>query len=232
MTQHFTAHYSLFYLYLHHYSYHTQIDLRCGCYLCAGDAFQRFILLAAYAVAFYVGALFLENGTITDFNQILRVFLAVTLSAEAVGRVSSQAPDTAKAQRAANAIFALLDSVEHGTPIDPLQVDGEAIGGDVHVEGRVEFKNVRFSYPTRPEALVLDEFNLIVEAGQTVALVGPSGSGKSTVIQLLQRFYDPTSGSIMLDDKPLSELNVPDLRNCMSLVSQEPVLFADSISYK
>ena len=64
-----------------------------------------------------------------------------------------------------------------------------------------------------------------------MALVGASGSGKSTVIQLLQRFYDPTSGEILLDDKRLTELNVPGMRSCMSLVQQEPVLFADSIAY-
>ena len=86
-----------------------------------------------------------------------------------------------------------------------------------------------FSYPSRPAAPVLTSLSLSIPAGRTTALVGASGSGKSTVIQLLQRFYDPDSGSIALDGRDLQELNVGWLRDNIGLVGQEPVLFGTSI---
>jgi ABC-type phosphate transport system ATPase subunit len=87
-----------------------------------------------------------------------------------------------------------------------------------------------FRYPSRPEAVVFNRFNLTVEAGTTVALVGASGNGKSTVVSLLERFYDPESGAVLLDGRDIRELNVQWLRNTMGLVSQEPVLFSSSIA--
>jgi ATP-binding cassette subfamily B (MDR/TAP) protein 1 len=78
---------------------------------------------------------------------------------------------------------------------------------------------------------VLKDFNLTIEPGQTVALVGESGSGKSTIVQLLERFYDPVQGEILVDGVPLSSLNVAFARSHMGLVQQEPALFADSIAY-
>jgi ATP-binding cassette subfamily B (MDR/TAP) protein 1 len=97
------------------------------------------------------------------------------------------------------------------------------------VVGKIEFKDVSFAYPTRSEAQVFDGFNLTVEAGTTVALVGPSGSGKSTTVSLIERFYDPTSGSVTLDGVDLRKLNVAWLRSHIGLVSQEPALFATTI---
>jgi len=87
------------------------------------------------------------------------------------------------------------------------------------VIGTIEFKNVSFSYPTRQEVQVFDGFNLKIEAGKTVALVGPSGSGKSTSIQLIERFYDPTFGSVTLDGVDLKQLNVSWLRQQIGLVT-------------
>jgi len=97
------------------------------------------------------------------------------------------------------------------------------------VDGQITFNDVTFSYPTRPEVKVFEGFNLTIQSGQTVALVGPSGGGKSTTVSLLERFYDPTSGSILLDGVDLKDLNVSWLRDQIGLVSQEPVLFARSI---
>ena len=97
------------------------------------------------------------------------------------------------------------------------------------VEGNIEFEDVSFRYPTRLEVDVYNGLNLKVKAGTTVALCGPSGGGKSTIIQLLERFYDPSSGSITLDGTDLRKLNVKWLRQQIGLVSQEPKLFAMSI---
>jgi ATP-binding cassette subfamily B (MDR/TAP) protein 1 len=97
------------------------------------------------------------------------------------------------------------------------------------VNGTIRFENVSFSYPTRPEIMVLENFNLTIEGGTTVAIVGPSGSGKSTVIQLIERFFDPTIGTVTLDDVDIKQLNVSSLRHNIALVSQEPTLFATTI---
>lgn len=97
------------------------------------------------------------------------------------------------------------------------------------VQGEIVFNNCTFSYPTRPETNVFNGFSLKVEAGKTVALVGASGSGKSTSVQLIERFYDPSSGSITLDGVDLKTLNVNWLRSKIGLVGQEPALFACSI---
>ncbi|XP_039141978.1 putative multidrug resistance protein [Dioscorea cayenensis subsp. rotundata] len=98
-----------------------------------------------------------------------------------------------------------------------------------NVHGDVEFKGVDFAYPSRPENVILNKFSLNVPAGMTVALVGGSGSGKSTVIALLERFYDPLHGEVLLDGVSIKKLKLKWLRSQMGLVSQEPALFATSI---
>merc|ERR1712100_344524 len=103
------------------------------------------------------------------------------------------------------------------------------------MEGVVEFKNVSFSYPNRPEMPVLRGLNLTINPGESVALVGQSGCGKSTVIQLLQRFYDVDEGEILCNGTNIKKINVTKLRQRMGFVQQEPVLFdrsiADNIRY-
>jgi ATP-binding cassette subfamily B protein len=99
----------------------------------------------------------------------------------------------------------------------------ERLHGDIAMEG------VSFSYPTRPDALVLQDFNLSMKAGQRVALVGPSGSGKTTTVSLLFRFYEPTKGRILFDGKPAGEMPLQTLRKNLALVPQEVLLFGDSI---
>ncbi|GLJ41488.1 hypothetical protein SUGI_0858610 [Cryptomeria japonica] len=97
------------------------------------------------------------------------------------------------------------------------------------LEGIIEFKNVDFSYPSRPDVIVLQNINLLVPARKTLALVGGSGSGKSTIICLLERFYEPTQGQILVDGLDIKGLNTMWLRQQIGLVSQEPVLFSTSI---
>jgi len=111
------------------------------------------------------------------------------------------------------------------------KIDSDNMGGEIlgEVRGEVEFENVSFVYPSRPDSVVLKEFSLRVPAGKTVALVGGSGSGKSTVISLLQRFYDPVEGEIRVDGVAIQRLQLKWLRSQMGLVSQEPALFATSI---
>ncbi|OWM87527.1 hypothetical protein CDL15_Pgr022639 [Punica granatum] len=98
-----------------------------------------------------------------------------------------------------------------------------------NVYGSIELKNVDFCYPTRPEVLVLSNFSLKVNGGQTVAVVGVSGSGKSTIISLIERFYDPVAGQVLLDGRDLQVYNLRWLRNHMGLIQQEPIIFSTTI---
>lgn len=97
------------------------------------------------------------------------------------------------------------------------------------IKGEIRFEKVCFTYPTRPDQQILKNFSAVFKAGQTTALVGPSGSGKSTVIQLIERFYDPNQGRVILDGVDIIEINLKSLRTALGYVGQEPVLFNTSI---
>jgi ATP-binding cassette subfamily B protein len=129
--------------------------------------------------------------------------------------------------RASGATERLMELLQAQSPIAaPLQPQRlpRSAGGM-----RVQFENVGFAYPSRPQQAVLGDFSLAIEAGQTVALVGPSGAGKSTVFQLLQRFYDVSSGNLRLDGVDLRELALGDLRRHIAVVPQEAVIFSGSV---
>ena len=98
------------------------------------------------------------------------------------------------------------------------------------VSGKVTVNKVGFSYPARPDVKVLQGLSVSVKPGQTLALVGPSGCGKSTVVSLIERFYDPQNGSLALDGSDLRDLNLHWMRSQIGIVSQEPVLFDDTIA--
>ncbi|KAL6888376.1 hypothetical protein ACP4OV_009402 [Aristida adscensionis] len=120
----------------------------------------------------------------------------------------------------------ILEMIRRMPKIDLESNTGEELD---NITGELEFKNVKFCYPSRPECPIFVCFNLRVPAGRTMALVGGSGSGKSTVITLLERFYDPLAGEVMLDGVDIQRLRLKWLRAQMGLVSQEPALFATSI---
>lgn len=128
-----------------------------------------------------------------------------------------------EASVAASRIFHRIDRVP--------QIDSEAKEGLVlkNIHGELEFEHVFFTYPSRPNCTVLKDFNLKIEAGKTVALVGASGSGKSTAIALIQRFYDADSGIVNIDGVDMKKLQLKWLRGQMGLVSQEHAMFGTSI---
>jgi ATP-binding cassette subfamily B (MDR/TAP) protein 1 len=155
--------------------------------------------------------------------QFFLCFSAVIFGAQSAGTIFSFAPDIAKARHAAASLKALFDR----TPdIDSWSHNGEMVQS---IEGHVEFRNVHFRYPTRPNQLVLRGLNLHVKPGQYVAFVGPSGCGKSTAIALLERFYDPVLGGVYVDGKDISSSNINSYRSHLALVSQEPTLYQGTI---
>ncbi|XP_052174976.1 ABC transporter B family member 11-like [Diospyros lotus] len=180
------------------------------------------LLFCVYATSFYAGARLVEDGK-TTFADVFRVFFALTMAAIGISQSSSLAPDSSKAKAASASIFAILD---RKSEIDPSDESGMTLES---VTGEIELRHISFKYPTRPDIQIFRDLSLTIHSGKTVALVGESGSGKSTVIALLQRFYDPDSGHITLDGIEIQRLQLKWLRQQMGLVSQEPVLFNDTI---
>jgi len=135
------------------------------------------------------------------------------------GRIFGYAPDIMKAKDSAASIIKLLESVPK---IDTWSKSGEKLED---VKGHIEFTNVHFRYPTRPNTPILRGLRLEIKPGQFAALVGPSGCGKSTTVGLIERFYDVSSGKIEIDGVNINTLNVNNLREHISLVSQEPSLY-------
>ncbi|GKU90481.1 hypothetical protein SLEP1_g4470 [Rubroshorea leprosula] len=188
----------------------------------AGFGLSFFLLFSVYATSFYAGAQLVKSGK-TTFSDVFRVFFALTMAAVAVSQSSSFAPDSGKAKVAAASIFSIID---RKSKIDPSDDSGMTLD---NVKGEIELQHVSFKYPLRPDIQIFRDLTLAIRAGKTVALVGESGSGKSTVIALLQRFYDPDSGRITLDGVEIQKLQLKWLRQQMGLVSQEPVLFNETI---
>ncbi|CAN6349641.1 unnamed protein product [Urochloa humidicola] len=187
-----------------------------------GFGVSIFLLFGVYAVSFYAGARLVEDGK-TTFPKVFMVFLALSMAAIGVSHTSTLTSDSSKAKSAVSSIFAIIDRKSR---IDPSDVDGvtlEPLSGDI------EFRHVRFRYPTRPDVQIFQDLCLTIQSGKTVALVGESGSGKSTAIALLQRFYDPDAGHILLDGVDIQKFQLRWLRQQMGLVSQEPSLFNDTI---
>lgn len=122
-------------------------------------------------------------------------------------------------------IFKLID---RESKIDPMSSIDKI--SSFEIKGNIEFRNVGFSYPSRPEIKVLQGLSLKIPAEQTIALVGSSGNGKSTCMQLLQHFYDPDEGNILVDDFDIRNFNISLLRSKMAMVGQEPVLFSTTIA--
>eukprot|EP01133_Synstelium_polycarpum_P008407 gene8407-9888_t len=160
---------------------------------------------------------------IEGFGQMQRIFFAIVMSAMGIGNASAFAPDMAKATVATNAIFKLIDRV---SKIDPFAKTGESMP---EIRGDIEFKNISFAYPSRPNKQIFNDFSLSIPHGKKIALVGDSGGGKSTVISMLERFYNPSEGTITLDGVDIKDLNLTWLRSNIGLVGQEPFLFSGSI---
>lgn len=183
-----------------------------------------FYMQMVNALAWYVGGVFINDGVLT-FNELLQAFLAVQFAAGTIQQAFTFGPEKAKAVVAIESVFNILD---RPSAIDPSVDSGTSLAA---CRGRIEFQNVTFAYPSRPDRLVLDGFSCVIEAGQSVALVGKSGCGKSSVIALLLRFYNPQSGVILLDGVDISTLNLNWLRHQYGYVQQEPALFDATIEY-
>uniref|UniRef100_H3BX23 ATP-binding cassette, sub-family B (MDR/TAP), member 4 n=1 Tax=Tetraodon nigroviridis TaxID=99883 RepID=H3BX23_TETNG len=185
--------------------------------------FTFLMIYLSYALAFWYGSTLILNQEYTIGN-LLTVFFVVLIGAFSVGQTSPNIQTFASARGAAHKVYAIID---HKPNIDSFSEDGFKPD---YIKGDIEFKNIHFRYPSRPEVKILNNMSLSVKSGQTMALVGSSGCGKSTTVQLLQRFYDPEEGAIFVDGHDIRSLNIRYLREMIGVVSQEPILFATTIA--
>ncbi|GAA0153006.1 ATP-binding cassette [Lithospermum erythrorhizon] len=181
---------------------------------------SQFFIFSSYGLALWYGSV-LMGKELSSFKSVMKSFMVLIVTALAMGETLAMAPDLIKGNHMVASVFEVLD---RRTEI--VSDAGEEI---TRVEGMIELKNVEFSYPARPDVQIFKDFNLRVPVGKSMSLVGQSGSGKSSVLALILRFYDPTSGKVMIDGKDIRKLKVKSLRKHIGLVQQEPALFATSI---
>src|ERR1700737_3846484 len=178
----------------------------------------------AEALAFWYGAKLITVGTITDSGIVITyphiylidvsVFFAVLIGTFSVAEI---APNLQAFTLALSACSKIYETIDRVPKIDVYSPDGKR---PEKVDGILEFRNVNLIFPPRPEVQVLENINIVIPHGKTTALVGASGSGKSTIVGLVERWYDPLEGDILLDGVDLRDLNLKWLRNQISLVSQ------------
>ncbi|KAF5232808.1 hypothetical protein FAUST_8534 [Fusarium austroamericanum] len=184
---------------------------------------EFFCIFAGYGLAFWQGMRMYSEGEITQPGTVVTVIFAILVAATALTQIAPQTIAISKATAAAQEMFEMID---RKSQIDPLSQQGETIPD---FKGNIQFREVRFAYPSRSNVTILRSLDLNIPADRTTALVGASGSGKSTVFGLLERWYTPSSGSITLDGHPIENLNIQWLRTNIRMVQQEPTLFSGTI---
>lgn len=196
-----------------------------------GAAQNNILIFLYYAYALMLGAV-VKIYDVTNHvtgkpftgSDILGVFMNVHIANMAFTIYTHLAKPVEAAAVAGKMAYNVIENVPDVDPDAP----GKCFERKA-MKGKIEFRNVNFSYPTRPELQILKDFSCVMEPGKTTALVGPSGSGKSTIIQMIERFYNPESGEIFIDGKEVKSLDLRTLRRAIGYVGQEPVLFNTTI---
>jgi len=184
-------------------------------------AITIFLVFASVVVVLWIGAQDVLSGNITA-GRLGQFVLYAVFAAGGLGELSQVWGEIAQASGAAERLFEILGTEPKiKAPARPVALPKP--------NGAIEFRDVTFAYPTRPDVTVLDRLSFRVAPGEKLALVGPSGAGKSTVFQLILRFYDPVSGSISFDEVRLSDADPAALRSRIALVPQDAVVFATSV---
>ena len=182
-----------------------------------------------YALSFWIGNVILykkwindNTGSVYSVGDYIAIFFAVTTGVSGFSIIAPIQKSVAEAKIAMGRINSIVNNQN-------LDESGDQMPPKESIKGEIRFENVTFAYPTHPEEKVLKNVSFTITPGEKFAIVGPSGSGKSTIIQLLERFYDPEEGRILLDGIDIREIDIDHYRTIMGLVQQQPILFADSI---
>jgi ATP-binding cassette subfamily B (MDR/TAP) protein 1 len=179
----------------------------------------QMLFWGAFGLAIWYAGVMVDAG-LTNGGTVFEVFGFAFMSVIAFGQLFTVIPELVKSIVSAKMLLRII-----------LREPKIRFRGGIRppVKGQIDFVNIKFKYPARPNVTVLDKFNLTIEPGQSVALVGPSGSGKSTVVGLLQRWYEQETGRVLIDGIDIRDWDPVWLHQCIGLVSQEPTLFATSI---
>ncbi|KAF5739329.1 ABC transporter B family member 13-like [Tripterygium wilfordii] len=187
-----------------------------------GYGLSQLLAYCSYALALWYASILIKHKD-SSFGDAMKAFMVLIITAFSVAETLALAPDIMKGSEALGSVFSIIN---RKTTIEPNNAASKVA---TNIEGRIEFNNVSFKYPARPDITVFRDLNLNVPAGKSLAVVGQSGSGKSTVIALILRFYDPISGSVLIDGCDIKTLNSRSLRLKIGLVQQEPALFSTTI---
>lgn len=187
-----------------------------------GYGLTQLFAFCSYALGLWYASVLIKHKN-SNFGDIIKSFMVLIITALAVAETLALAPDIVKGSQALGSVFAVLGRKSAINPDDQTSITV------IDTKGDIEFKNVSFKYPVRPNITIFDELKFKVSAGQRMAIVGPSGSGKSTVIALVMRFYDPSSGAVLIDGVDIKKMNLKTLRLKIGLVQQEPALFSTTI---
>ena len=178
-----------------------------------------FLVSTSVVAILWIGSHDVLSGNITA-GRLGQFILYAAFAAGALGQLSEVWGEISQASGAAERLFEILRlKSDIAAPLHPQALPSPA-------RGDVSFENIRFAYPTRPDAFVADGVSFSVRAGEKIAVVGPSGAGKSTLFHLLLRFYDPASGSIAFDGVPIRSVDPHELRSRIALVPQDSTVFA------
>ncbi|KAF8660180.1 hypothetical protein HU200_057745 [Digitaria exilis] len=180
------------------------------------------IACMSWALVFWYAGVFIRNGQ-TDGGKAFTAIFSAIVGGMSLGQAFSNLGAFSKGKMAG---YKLLEVIRQKPSIVNNHKDGKWLA---EVHGNIEFKEVTFSYPSRPDVIIFRDFSLFFPSGKTVAVVGGSGSGKSTVVALIERFYDPNEGQVLLDNVDIKTLQLRWLRDQIGLVNQEPALFATTI---
>uniref|UniRef100_A0AAX7SQM8 Transporter associated with antigen processing, subunit type a n=1 Tax=Astatotilapia calliptera TaxID=8154 RepID=A0AAX7SQM8_ASTCA len=181
---------------------------------------QRLTGLVMQVFVLYYGRLFIQSGQITMGNLVSFILYQSNLGTS-IRTLTYVFGDMLNSVGAAGKVFEYLDRKALVSTDGKLQPD--------QLRGDISFRSLNFAYPANPNKTVLQDFSLELKPGQITALVGPSGEGKSTCVSLLERFYEPQEGEILLDGKPLKYYDHCFLHKKIAVVNQEPVLFSGTI---
>ena len=184
-----------------------------------------FAMYASNATVFHFSGVFIRKGKLSfqDMNSAMNCVMTMS---QGISQGLVGVSEYTKAKKAFSSVFSTMDTK---TLIDPSEEGNKGKITPENLKGKIEFKNVTFAYPTRPDQKILRDISLTIPEGHSAALVGYSGCGKSTIIQLIERYYDADKGEVLIDGINIKDYNLYQLRKKIGLVSQEPVLFKRSV---